>query len=392
MTKRNRAKLSVERLEDRLVPAINIMTDSLGNATISYAGPLTQPVAFTQTANNTFTITEGANTAITGLVVPGNLTIDFSHSSGPDFIFFDLGGNTMSGGLTVREGLSGNAILFPSGGTISGNVSLSNFSIVNTDNGAPVNIGGNFTVQDQNFHLLGALTLGFTSIGGNFSVTAGNGSMFVNSVETDSFGGNISINLGNGNNFLGLSSTDTVGGSVTYIGGSGGDTVSIGGTVGGSVYANLGTAGNTVGVNANEFDQTAASGGSGGVIGKNLTIIGGAGTNTINLDGLTAGSAYFNLGIGARTLNFNADATIDGPSITYAGTGPGSNTISFLGTTARSNASFTLGNSADTFTLGAGTNLALLSIDFGIDAPGTHDTFNNMAGATQPRLILRNLG
>jgi hypothetical protein len=387
MKRKNRFAPSLEMLEDRLTPSLTIMTDLAGNLSVTgtpdfSAGTQSQPVTITETSANTWQIVEGAATLAT-VFAPGNVNINFSQSALDDNVTVNLGGNTLGGNLTVNTGGGADSFSFAGGGSVGGSVSLTGpINVTNSTAAAAVNVGGNFTIQNGSKHLANTITLDNHTIGGNLSISTGNAADTVTIGANETVGGSLTASLGGGNNQLSTVATDSIGGSFTYLGGSGNDIVApLDGTIGRNVYANLGSGG------TNTFTQAATA-----TFGGNLTVIAGLGTNTVNLNGLTAGSAYFNLGsTGAtaatgNTWNFNAGAAIDGGAITYIG-GVGVDTDAFNGTTAGARANFNLGAGNDSFTLGAGTNLASLYIDFG---PGT-DTFTNNAGSTAPPMTLKNL-
>jgi hypothetical protein len=392
--KRQKYSPVLEMLEDRLTPSLTISTDAFGNLAVTgtpdfNAGTTSQPVAVIETAANTYQIQENGNPLAT-VYAPGSVSINFSQSSLDDTINIALGGNSIGGNLSITDGAAGNNTLNlgsdAAAGNIGGNLSVTNINTITTTGAATYTTGGNFSIQNALKNRPFSFVPGPLSVGGNLSVSAGNGGDTTTLNATTTIGGNLFASFGNGNNALTVPAGATVGGSFTYLGGSGGDSVTLDGTVGRNVYANLGAAGTTA-TTQNSFTQSVAA-----VYGSNLTILGGIGGNTITLGGLTAGSAYFNLGSTGSVANnentwtFSAGAAIDGSAITYIG-GAGLDNATFNGTTASSHAYFNLGAGNDSFTLGPATNLAFLYIDFGA---GT-DSFTNNAGATAPPLRLVNL-
>jgi hypothetical protein len=407
MKPRYRTRPSVELLEDRWTPSLTIVTDTFGNLNIlgtpdpDPANPgQTLPITINENAQNMYQVFEGTNEVGGPAAVffaSNALNVNFSQSALNDSVTVVLNTNSVNGNVSINTGAGADSASITGPGSVGGNVTMTGVTGIPTAafNGAPVavvntldtvNIGGSFTLNSAQKSFPLSFQMPTTSIGGNFAIQEGNGSANILFFAGNTIGGNVTISLGNGafNNTL---LNATIGGSVTYTGGSGVDTVTLIGTVGRSVYLNLGSNLGPLSALANNgFTENAGS-----TIGGSLTVIGGVGGNTVTVDGLVAGSAYFNLnsaGTAGSSLTFTG--FIGGP-ITYIG-GAGPDTVLFNGTTGHSTANFQLGAGSDTFTLGMNTNLSLLYIDFGLDAPGTPpDTFVNNAGATQPRLILRNL-
>jgi hypothetical protein len=402
MKSRNRTRLNVELLEDRLTPSLTIATDAFGNLTIAGtpdpdpANPgQTLPITINESAQNMYQIFEGTNQVGGPAAVffaPNGLNVNFAQSSLNDSVTVVLNGNTVNGNVSINTGAGADSASITGPGSVGGNVTMTGVTGIPTAafNGAAVavvntldtvNIGGSFTLNSASKSFPLSFQMPTTSIGGNFTIQEGNGSANILFFAGNSIGGNLTIGLGNGafNNTL---LNATIGGSVTYTGGSGVDTVTLIGTVGRSVTLNLGSNLGPMSALANNgFTENPGS-----VIGGNLSVLGGIGGNAVTVSGLVAGSAYFNLnsaGTAGSSLTF--DGFINGP-VTYIG-GAAVDTILFQGMTNNSAANFQLGAGADVFTLGPNTNLTSLFIDFG---PGV-DMFNNLSGASQPRLILRNL-
>jgi fibronectin-binding autotransporter adhesin len=403
MKPRNRFRPTVEMLEDRLTPSLTVMTDAAGNLNVSgtpdpQAGTASQPITISEPTQNMYTVTEGITPVGGTFFAPNGVNIDFSHSLLDDTVLFDLMGNQINGNLTLREGPGNDAAVAISPGSVGGNVTFTNVN--NVDTTAGVNIGSGLSIQDGKKNLATTIDLGapvLETIGGNVQIAAGNGTVTVNIAlgGNVAIGDNLTTTLGNGTHVFNFTAGSSVGGKFSYSGGSGADSVTIGGTVGGSLFANLGAAFGTSAQNSFTLQTTA-------VVAKSLTVLEGSTPNgdIVNIMGnglgaggaLIGGSASFALGstgttaATGNTWTFAAGASINGPAIAYLG-GPGVNTDTFNGSTGRSHAYFILGPANDSFTLGPNTNLASLYIDFG---PGT-DSFTNNAGATAPPLTLKNL-
>jgi hypothetical protein len=385
----NRVKPNLEMLEDRLTPSLTIATDSLGNLNISgtpdfAAGNATQPIVVNETSQNVFNIFENGvqvGGPMATFFAPNGVSINFSQSSLNDNVTLNFAAGTrINGNLYVNTGIGADTFSLGVGAANVGGVG-GNVTLINTDSvlvGADT-IGGSFTLNSVVENNPGNIvTFAGTSIGGNASITQGNGlpvGSLISFTGGTSIGGSLTVRLGNGTNVLTNTATDTIGGSFTFVGGNGGNSVILAGTVGRSVTANLGNG------TLNLFTQDTTA-----VFGSNLTVIGGLRSDSVTLSGLTAGSVFTNLGQGDNFLNFTTTGSINGGSIAYIG-GVGADSIDFNGTTNNSTGNFQLGAGDDTFNLGPNTNLSFLFIDFG---PGV-DTFGNFSGATQPRLLLKNL-
>ncbi|MGF1583235.1 MAG: hypothetical protein ACFCD0_28270 [Gemmataceae bacterium] len=189
-------------------------------------------------------------------------------------------------------------------------------------------------------------------------------------------GGNVYLNLGFDENGFTFDQFSSVGGGLTYLGGSAGDDLSLDGTIGGNAYLNMAPA---LDLSTNTLAFTGSLGGS-------LTYFGGLGADEIlTFSGALAGSGYFNMGGGDNTLD-TTGATISGPSFTYLG-GFNTDTLTLDGTWALTRVFANLGAGDDVFTLET-IDLSFLFVDFGAGM----DTFtNNFVGPYFFPTLIRNV-
>src|SRR5262249_20647294 len=111
MKHRNRVKLRVEMLEDRLTPSLTISTDAFANLNITgtpdpgVPAGTSQPITITESAPNTYTIMEGVTPVGPGPFFANNgVNVNFSLSSLNDNVTINLNGNTIPGSVSDRDG------------------------------------------------------------------------------------------------------------------------------------------------------------------------------------------------------------------------------------------------------------------------------------------------
>jgi S-layer protein len=432
MSKRRRAHLRVEILEDRWVPA-NVRLAS-GYLLISpSAGESALNLTVQQTAANTFTVKDGASTLgtygpvgymiITGGNGADTITVDLNGLSYTGSILANTGaGNdvisitnnsgtaaSIGGDVTLLPGLGNDTALINAAGTsgalsIGGSVQVTDQLGNDTGNfgndNAITTVGGSLTFQGMNsvqmtssqndrvggsvnvsvvadaFPLImqeGAVggTNNFT-VGGSFNITGG-AQGDVAFLRGMALGGNLNANMGEGANKLAISSSaatvTTVNGNLYQSGGTGSDTADLrGGVVNGNVTLNLG--------DGNDEIDLESFGGQPTVFGANLTINAGNGNLTIGtVDAQVTGNVYFNLGNGNTTVDFSAASSVGGTLNWHSGSG---NNSLILEGGQQYLVNVVFGSGDDTFTL----NNAAAVLTGKVDGGGhiTANVFNQLAG------------
>jgi hypothetical protein len=366
----NRSRPHLEGLEDRTVPAVSLMLNASGDLTGIFGPPPPGSLTATLVANNMFTIVENAHTFGT-FHVGGNLTLNLGNSLTQSLITVDLGNSVFNGNLTINVGANAHSpigfgiwIKGDNGGAIAGNLTIttgagnvnmlvsganttvvgSSMSVVmgvgfNTFTMSAATVQGNARIDNFQTAVLGNssavggfLTMdatqavlfnanrtvflqnGFT-LGGFIDINTGADALdnILFGTGTAVFGVAI-LNLGNGSNMFTLQSGAAIFGSLTYIGGSDNDIVNLqaGSTVFGSAAFVMGNSGTGVG-QLNFLDL------AGTILGRQINIIGGNGTDIVVFEGnapganliasLFAGDDQFTLNLTQGSL---LSATIDG--------------------------------------------------------------------------------
>jgi|GEM_PF-4570982 len=222
----------------------------------------------------------------------------FNGSNGDDdLIFGEAGATDFFGSVQALMG-AGNDEIHANGDNFT---AFQSFTAVNGE-------GNNTTDLDPDVELF----LGLTSI------TGGNGSDFIDFGDTLVTTGHIIVSSGNGNNDFFIDGDTTVNGSITVLGGSGSDDFNPGDTdgtvftVNGSVTVSLGD-----GTNFVEFvqDDTNISGA--------VSMIGGSGVDTFDVDTTTFDALAISLSLGAGDnevlLNDGAITILSSLTITTLG-------------------------------------------------------------------------
>lgn len=379
---KQRFKPNPESLEARDCPSIDLQFDVLGNLRITdFSSP--SSLTITIDATNSIRVEDGANTAVEGIPLTGNLSI----STGPDAdtVSVILDGGALFGDLSINTGYGDDTVSVVGtvpGSPIDGRVTFTGTNQPNAlmQTFSNVAIGGNVTIQNRMENLATQVSFFNSSIGGQLSYYGGNSLFPINDtigLVLSSVGGNVYTDFGGGTNVFTLGSSSVIGNNFSYKGGSEVDLVDISGIVGGSVRVSLGNS-PELGFNSMVFS---------GIVGGNLTVLGGSGFDSWGLfTGVVGGSVYANLGDGDNLLNF--DGTVNGRSFVYVG-GIGQDAVTFGFTAiaghARTMVSLGLGN--DTFILQTSVIRSLFA-DFGFG----DDTFFNTIGSSFPfYTILRNL-
>jgi hypothetical protein len=375
--------IRIELLEARDCPSLSVVLS--GGNLLLYGQPTpnstlgtTGGLQITQTANDRFQVKDHGNDI--GAYMATNVALNLVNHAGTS-INFNLGGNTLTGNISVNLGTGDNSGVTTTGlaivnGTLNGNLLIRNGSGSETvylgtntaDVPSNLTVGGNVSFFGKSAgnspsvtgNLLdsgiNALTTPPVFIGGNFTTNAVNG---IGLAGSTTIGGNVFINGGGvpfqsmlTHNFAALVGA-TVGGNVTITGtpGSAGDFVATidgnttaGATIGGNVSINLGQGPNfvqlagTIGGNANVTAGNGTSGfqtgslASGLQVNGNLTFNLGNGDNTFfQQDGATAGLAS------NAFVNGNLDVTL----------GNGANNLGTIAATAYGDMNINLGNGAN---------------------------------------------
>ncbi len=391
MKSKSRRLPSLEPLEDRCVPAtVRLISGTLYISNPTIVGTTTN-VTVTQTAANTFSVTDGASNNGTYANVSN---INYTGSNAADRFTLNLNGLTYTGSLlanagngndsvTVNNGnMRGNLQVFPGSGNDSvglgntaaltvggttqvtdtagndsitlgnataasnfqGSVSLQGLNTINVANGAADTYGSDFTasttVETLPLNFLTANGAPAVTINGNLQLTGGPSddtvvlsSLVVNKSVNVNLAGALTTTFGNTATEQSSGPALQVGGSFTYTGGSGADYVALPGvSVNNNLTLNLGDGPDVVDLN------TAGGLFASPTVGGDLDVNGGNGD--INLNG------FFGEGITATvfgSMNFNLGSGNDSATIVHA---PG----------VRLN--WTSGNGSDSVTLGAATTFS----------------------------------
>ncbi|MGF1578441.1 MAG: hypothetical protein ACFCD0_03670, partial [Gemmataceae bacterium] len=351
MRSRNQSPLSLETLEDRYCPTLNFFFDGLGNLTVT--GTPNGMLTVASPSSGMFSFTD--NTSTRGpFAAPGNLSLQFGTSAADDTIMIDLMGNSIGGNLTINTGTGFDTVILaslaPAVSTISGNVNLNGVNSLTT---VDLTVGGNLFASHSFEHPAtpNGYALGGTALGGSFNYLGGNNVDIVSFSAgilspTTFVGGNTTLSLGNGASLVGQDPFMSFGNNLSVTAGSGDDNVSLNGFTGGSVYFNAGGGNNVLSFS--------------GSIGGNVTWIAGSGDDVSAFTGSVAGNAFFSLGGGNNGVTF--DGSVFGRQFSYFG-GSGEDNLTFNGSAplAQLIGQFAAGN--DEFTLGASADQSRIIVD-----------------------------
>ncbi len=440
MKHHSKRRLGLELLEDRWVPATYKLIGSslyIFNPTVTSG---TATVNVSQTANNTFLVSNGSSGIVAGVAS----NIIYKGVNAPSNLNVNLNTFTYNGGLIATMGNGNDTFqLLAAGGRINGNLTLV------TGNGQDsVNIGatggaltalGNVTVVDP----VGTDVLnvgnasGPTAIGGSLTATGKFSTVTLSPGAADTYGGNVTINnllaFGTATTNIGNAANPvTIGGGLTVNGYGADQVVTLDGAalnINGNTTLNLGqgnntfTASDTVNFNGS-FNLTAGSGNNAVGVSANTTFFSNAamyfGDGTNDFSGLnSAFTAQGNFTIAAGNGdNAAAGATIGGSingnlyllfgngdngtaanplavsgpvgGVVYWRSGNGDSSLALDFNPIPSN-NFTInalfGNGNDTFTMDIGATNFLN----GILAAGTGtNTFNQVSGQLAPTFQMYN--
>lgn len=341
MSLKNPLRPQVELLEDRSVPAV---TSSFFNGNLVIRGDnFANTLDLINQGDSIFKITNtrgGVTTSLGTFNLTGNVTLQMGNSN--DTINIDLtAGGTLSGRILTVRGGNGNDVLNIEGGTIG--------SIVNVDMGNGndiVNIGGVIGTA------IGARAFIFNGGLGNDGFLAGNGSQFAGTLVLTRFnniqfgdGENgvqaldvVVTNQGENTNNLAVFNPDALlAGNFTYVGGNLDDSVFLNGEIGGNATL-VGNAG------SNSLDM------QDGILGGNLNYVGGNFEDNVIFNAGTQilGSAVLNMFNGENTYTL-VDAFLVGGNMTIR-SGGGVDDLTFGGQ-VDGNLDVDLGNGNNTFEL-----------------------------------------
>ena len=349
--------LSLRPLEDRAVPATFSYSAALQKLTVTAAQGdqivvtqlNNQPTGYIGVAagatpvfaSDTDKLPVRSLTVVYSGVDAGSLTVENGVA---------LGGNLVVAGARLNQFLTLGGVI---GGSLTYTATPGAFDDVTVAGTARV--GGALSLNtgggDDVVRLKGGWVMG------NLSVTGGAGADIVEFAEDGdlAIGGSASIRLGDGVNVvrgLGVGRLVTVGGSFTYTGGIGNDTFRPDATgvslrVSGDARFTFGS-GRGFDTNLAEFEGLS--------VGRNLTITGTAGADTISFTGplQVGGGVTANLGIGQNTFTATGPASAIGTNFTYTALA-GTDAITLDSLTVGRNVSVNLGDGAgQSFTGGPG--------------------------------------
>ncbi len=417
MKERQRARPSLEQLEDRWCPAV---TASVKNGILTVSGTpasSADTILVKETAANAFEVDDGSTVVASGLT--GVSTVKLALTGSTDVVSVDLGGNTLSGSLTANLGNT-NTTLTVADGTISGALRVSGGSSgtdtftlggsgttltvaddssvkLSTQAGNSVDVLSGVTLSDDFFASAASVTLesgatvtdtfkatGSTvtvdgTVGGNLDVNGGpvglggcggfggfgrRGSLFAPFGGTR--GGFAGSGSGQTSTALTLGSRGSVGGNLNFSGNGSSDSMDIAGTVSGAANVRL---------SGSSESATVESGAS---IGQSANFVFGNGTDSLTVAGTIGTSGYtgtlltVSVGGGANTLSTLDSAAINGSARIRLGSG--TDTVS-LQDSATVTGTFTLtGGASSTFHGSTQTNHPTLSLT---NFKGTQDSSPN---------------
>lgn len=375
--KTNRARLTINRLEERATPAVSILPYSGGRLSIR-GDQTSNNLVLTLTNNNTVQV-QNNTTNLGTYLVNGDITVTMGNSA--DTVSFVMAGKTLGGNVNILTGNGGDLIAI-NNGTISGRLAATTGNgadTVNIGNTAAVNLGGvahTLTANTSNDFLNianGSKVNGVLVANGFNNITVGANA--ADAVQISQF---VINNSQEGVTSSTLMNTATkVASSFTYTGGFGSDNVQLFGTINGNATVN-----SREGANALTLGSGAATG---GVIGGTLSYITGASGDSFTIadNAIVAGSVNLNTGNGDNTYVFDTDFTIAGGLTVTAGSGVDS--ITFGDGTAGSingDINLNLGNGANTVVVAEnfGNNGANFNYQGGNDVDDV--TVNNASSAS----------
>lgn len=307
MRRRPAARPCLETLEDRNCPAVMYSyngSDLMITGHFDDDGLGTPSLSIVANSPQHFTITDGTTTLLSNLAVPGSINI-YTNDPRDENISIDLTNGGISGNLSVNTGAGndGLSIIGTGANDIGGSVTLQG---VNNPGSFPlgifgVSIGRNLTINNAQETQFNSLLLLNTQIGGNFTYQGGNDTDIV-SLSSTYIGGAAFVDVGNGlSNSVTLNPGSYVQSGLTIRGGAGDDSVLIDGSfINGTLTAMLGGSQ----FSGNSFSLTSSVSGnvsvtaSGTAISQNIIDIG-----TAVAPAAVQGSVYLNLSSGVNTVN-----------------------------------------------------------------------------------------
>jgi hypothetical protein len=257
-TKRPRPRLSLERLEDRCLPA-NVQLFHGALLIRPAAGQSALGLTLTQSAVNTFGVSDGGKAL--GSYGPVDNVVS-TGGSGADTVTLNVGPFAYAGSLYADTGDGNDAIsLQGPGGALLGNLTLltgngADTVSLNRSGGGAMTFGGDVrALGGAGNHITNAGNAGGpTHFGGDLDLTGVN-NVSLGAGAADALGG--SVTVCSGANPLGLnvfvSKRFFVAHDLTATGGAGNDTVTFedGGALGGNLTADLGGGRNELNVGGN---------------------------------------------------------------------------------------------------------------------------------------------
>lgn len=372
---RNRARLSLQHLEDRTTPAI--ATYAAATQTLTIVAAEGDRLLLEAQANQPAGYIHVTETQATATVFDSTLSDKAVRNVVLKFGAINSGAATLDAGLS----LGGNLTLFGARatqtlsllGTIGGKLTYTSNVLPALDevNFAPfTEVAGNVSLNLGQGANIARLKGGLYQ--GNFLISAGAGNDTVELAESFEVNvyGSLTMRLGAGNNLLqgkGPSGIVKVGTNFSYTGGTGNDKIDLDST-GVSILANGDvkfSLGSPMAFDSNEakFEAVRA--------GRNISVIGGLGTDTIKITGAISagGNVKVALGDGDNTFDTNADNNANnwvGGTFTYAG-GINGDVVNMDAITIGRNMNITLGENG-----GAGQSLfAGLSTPTGVTVFGS---------------------
>jgi hypothetical protein len=173
MNRKIRSPLTVERLEDRWLPAAT----SFSQGVLAIFSQFGEVVGITQTANNRFTVVSAAGTRS----FSGVSAINYVGGIGGDIVTVNVNGFTFGGRLTISTNGGNDTVTVNGGGTIQGNVTIltgaGNDAVRLAEAGTALAVRGHVQVADtQGINTLrlaagGALTVGAAAAPRDLAIT-----------------------------------------------------------------------------------------------------------------------------------------------------------------------------------------------------------------------------
>ncbi len=308
MNSNSRTTLSVEQLQDRIVPAIISVETVGGNVTITTDNTNTD-VDVVLSGDNQIDIFDGG--ALYGTTtVTGELTIDAG--DGDDSVTLDLYGFDLDAKVSINTGAGMDRVYIDDTYAIKGALN-NNLSISTGDDDdeitfgyqidSQVNIDGDVSIEGGEGNLL--LDTGFAlgsgaNIDGDFEFRGedGNDDIFFDST---SITGDVDLQLGNGDNYFTTNYYGAVeiGGNLTINSGDDSDIITLGSE---NYYLEIE---GRVSINAGDGDNSLITGERSTTVtlGRSLSFVGGDGIDLIILDETTiTGAVRLNLGDGNNAV------------------------------------------------------------------------------------------